>query len=107
MKIEQVLEDHIHHFLTDLKAEGKKDEEAGRIIAAYIRTGAISAGQEHILKTQVYDSLKILGVGIPFLLIPGASILIPILIKVAARHKIELLPSAFNDQAGNHISGDQ
>jgi hypothetical protein len=46
----------------------------------------------------VYDILKTLGVGIPFALIPGASILIPILIKVAQKKGINLLPSAFTEQ---------
>jgi len=41
------------------------------------------------------DSLKILGIGIPFVLIPGASILMPILVRVARKHHIELMPSAF------------
>ena len=48
-----------------------------------------------MLRTQVMDSLKILGIGIPFVLIPGASILMPILVRVARKHHIELMPSAF------------
>ncbi|MES2110662.1 MAG: hypothetical protein V4577_18025 [Bacteroidota bacterium] len=42
------------------------------------------------------DSLKIIGIGIPFAVLPGASVLIPVLIKVADRHHINLMPSAFN-----------
>jgi hypothetical protein len=42
------------------------------------------------------DSLKIAGIGIPFVLIPGASILMPIIIKVAKEHHIDLVPSAFD-----------
>lgn len=88
MNIEAIIEEHAHHFLQGLKTEYGGDKEALLIIRQYIETGSISAGQDHILRTQLDDTLKLVGVGIPFVLIPGASILMPILIKVAARHKI-------------------
>ncbi len=76
-----------------MEYEGTK--EAGLIIQKYIREGAITSDEERILKTQLMDSLKIAGIGIPFVLIPGASILLPIIIRVADRHHIDLMPSAF------------
>lgn len=39
-----------------------------------------------------------LGIGIPFALIPGASLLMPFLIKIASKKGIELLPTAFNEK---------
>ncbi len=41
------------------------------------------------------DSLKIVGIGIPFVLIPGGSVLMAIIIRVADEHHINLMPSAF------------
>ncbi|WP_256371696.1 hypothetical protein [Flavobacterium sp. YO12] len=38
-----------------------------------------------------------LGIGIPFVLLPGASVLLPILIKAAHKYNIQLMPSAFNN----------
>jgi len=49
--------------------------------------------EEHALKTELSDALKILGIAVPFVLIPGASIVMPIIIKVAEKHNINLLPS--------------
>lgn len=98
MNIETTIEAYAHHFLQGLKTEYDGDKEALIIIRQYIANGKINVQQEHVLKTQLADSLKILGVGVPFALIPGASILMPILIKVAAKHNIELMPSAFTDQ---------
>jgi hypothetical protein len=95
MNIEAIIEEHAHHFLQGIKTEFDGDKEAIVIIRQYIKTGTISTEQDHILKTQLFDSLKIVGIGIPFVLIPGASILMPILIKVAAKHNVELMPSAF------------
>ena len=79
-----------------MKTEYAGTKEAGAIMRKYMKEGKITAEEEHILKTQMVDSLKIVGVVVPFVLVPGASILMPILIKVAGKHNIELLPSAFN-----------
>jgi len=95
MEIEAIIEKHIHIFLLDMKAECQGDKEAILIIQKYIREGKISEDEDKILKTQIMDALKIIGIGIPFALIPGASILMPILIKVASKHNIQLMPSAF------------
>lgn len=97
MQIETILEEHVHHFLRGVHKEYDGDKEALIIIRTYIKDGKITEENETILKTQLMDSLKILGVGIPFALIPGASILMPIIIKVAEKHNIDLLPSAFSD----------
>jgi hypothetical protein len=103
MEIIAILESHIHHFLHNLKTEGKGEREAALIVVKYIREGKITVEEDHILKTQVMDSLKILGIGVPFILIPGASVLMPILIKVASKHNIELMPSAFITQPETNL----
>ncbi|MES2006159.1 MAG: hypothetical protein V4450_16700 [Bacteroidota bacterium] len=97
MKVEAIIEEHVHHFLLGMKAEYKGDKESITIIRKYIREGKISEEEDKLLKVQLMDSLKIVGIGIPFVLIPGASILMPILIKVASKHNISLIPSAFSD----------
>jgi len=98
MNIEAIIEEHAHHFLHGLKDEYSGDKEAVVIIREYLKAGHISAEQTHVLRTQLADSLKIVGIGVPFVLIPGASIIMPILIKVAAKHNIELMPAAFISQ---------
>jgi len=96
MHIIATIEESAHHFLYCIKTEYVSTREAGHIMEKYVKEGKISPEEEHILKTQFVDTLKLAGVVVPFVLIPGASILMPILIKVAARHNIELMPSAFN-----------
>ncbi len=89
------IEDSAHHFLYCVKTEYASTKEAALIMEKYLRAGRITHEEEHILKAQLVDSLKLAGVVVPFVLIPGASILMPVLVKVAARHNIELLPAAF------------
>jgi hypothetical protein len=95
MKIEAIIEEHAHHFLQGLRTECDGDKAAAVIIHKYLKGEAITPEEDHILKTQLLDSLKIVGIGVPFVMIPGASIIMPILIKVADKHNIELMPAAF------------
>ncbi|MFT3750656.1 MAG: hypothetical protein QM768_20260 [Agriterribacter sp.] len=94
MKTEEIIETHAHHFLQDLKTEYTGDKKAVTIIQKYLHGDKLNEEDDTILRTQLWDSLKIIGVVIPFILIPGASVLMPILIRVADAHHIQLLPSA-------------
>lgn len=98
LKIIEKIETGAHHFLECIKIEYQDTKEAGKIVEKYIREGEISEDEEQVLKQQLVDSLKIVGVVVPFVLVPGASILMPLLIKVASKHNIELLPSAFTER---------
>jgi len=98
IKILQTIEDSAHHFLMCMKTELIQTKDASIIIQKYMKDGSLTKEEESLLKTQFVDSLKIIGVLVPFVLIPGASILMPILIKVASKHNIQLMPSAFNDK---------
>ena len=91
------MEEHVHHFLKDVNVEYREDQRALEVIRKYIRKGVITSDDEHLLKMQFSDSLKIIGIGVPFVLIPGASILMPIILKVAEKHHINILPAAFDD----------
>lgn len=95
MEIVTIIEEHAHHFLNGVRTEYTGEKEAIVIIRKYIGGNKITDEEYHILKTQLADSLKIVGIGVPFALIPGASIVMPILIKVAEKHNIELMPSGF------------
>ncbi len=84
--------------IVNLKVEATETQVASKIFVKYIKEGNVSEKEEQELKTQVYDLLKVLGIGIPFALIPGASLLIPFLIKIANKKGIQLLPTAFNEE---------
>lgn len=89
----QHIEDAAHHLLESVHKEEANTKETALIIRKYVHTGQITAEEEHLLKLQVADTLKIVGIVVPFVLIPGASIIMPILIKVAGHHNINLMPS--------------
>tara|TARA_R110001583_G_scaffold4351_1_gene25162 strand:+ start:7780 stop:8118 length:339 start_codon:yes stop_codon:yes gene_type:complete len=89
-----------------MKNETTDTKEASRIIYKYISQQQITKEEENHLKTQVYDIFKILGIGVPFVFIPGATLLIPFIIKIADKKGISLIPSGFKENTnGIALSG--
>ncbi|MFK5959657.1 MAG: LETM1 domain-containing protein [Lutibacter sp.] len=86
----------LNDFLVGLKNEAIDTKEASRIIVKYISQQQITKEEEKHLKTQVADIFKILGIGVPFMIIPGATLLIPFILKAAEKKGINLYPSNFS-----------
>ena len=86
------LKAHLHLLFRDVDKQFDDDKEAVSIIKDYI-----TEEQEAYLKSQVENSLKAVGLMIPMTLLPGASVLVPLLIKIAAAHHIDLLPEDFQN----------
>ncbi len=84
--------------LINIKIEATETHLASKIFVKYIKEGKVSKDEEQELRTQIYDLLKVLGIGVPFALIPGASLLMPFLIKIANKKGIQLLPTAFHEE---------
>ncbi len=84
--------------IVNIKTEATETQVASKILIKYIKEGNVSEEEEKELRTQVYDLLKVLGIGVPFALIPGASLLLPFLIKLVQKKGIKLLPTAFSDE---------
>lgn len=85
-------------FFKGVKGEAVETKEATLLIQKYVLEGKITKEEEALIKKQAADILKIVGIGIPFVLLPGASIIIPFLIKAAERRNINLLPSHFSSK---------
>ncbi|ANW96187.1 hypothetical protein AXE80_07805 [Wenyingzhuangia fucanilytica] len=91
-------------FFYGLKSEAKDTVNTTHIIQKYIlHSGEITPEEEKFLKLYVYDMLKIAGIGIPFILLPGASIIIPFLLKAAEKRNIDLMPSNFKGKPNNKL----
>lgn len=85
----------LNDFLVGVKNEASDTRETTRIIYKFVLHQNITKEDEQHLKTQVFDIFKILGIGVPFMLIPGATLLIPFLIRAAEKKGIDLVPSNF------------
>ncbi|MDB4297582.1 LETM1 domain-containing protein [Flavobacteriaceae bacterium] len=82
-------------FFIGIKTEAKEAKEASILIHKYLKEGKLTKEEETIIKKQAADLLKIAGIGIPFVLLPGASIIIPFIVRAAEKKNIDLIPSAF------------
>jgi hypothetical protein len=82
-------------FVKRLANEAQETKEAALIIAKYTRGEEITEEEEKALKEQFYDVLKITGIGVPFAIIPGASVLLPVIVSISKKKGINILPSSF------------
>jgi hypothetical protein len=87
--------DALSNFVENIRTEASETKEASKILRKYISKQPITKEEEFALRNQVYDVLKTVGVGIPFVIFPGSAVLMPLLIKIAKKKGINLLPSAF------------
>lgn len=85
-------------FVLKMGTEAKETHQASKVVVKFIKEGKVSKEEEHELRTQVYDLFKMAGIGIPFMLIPGSTLLLPYLIKLAEKKGIDLLPTAFKNE---------
>jgi hypothetical protein len=89
------LNDIILDFLKRIKKEGSETSEAAIILARYAKGEEVSKEDMDKFRNQMIDVLKVLGIGIPFTIIPGSSLLLPLVISIAKKYNIDILPSSF------------
>ena len=53
-------------FLTNLNTEAKETHAASKIIVKFLKDGKVNKEEENELRQQVYDLLKLVGIGVPF-----------------------------------------
>ena len=64
-------------FVEKLKQERQESQEAFGILKKYVETGAITQEEEEKFRTQVYDIMKMLGIGVPLAIVPGGNYYYP------------------------------
>ena len=82
-------------FFKNLNNEAKETKDAGKLVLKYVKKGKLTNSEEKELRLQFYDLLKIMGIGVPFVLVPGASVLVPFLIKISKKAGVDIIPSSF------------
>lgn len=90
--------DGIKSFLEKVSKEASETKEASVILKKYIKEGKVTPEEEEKFREQLIDVLKAMGIGIPFVLIPGASLLLPLVAKLSKKFKINIFPSSFNNK---------
>lgn len=90
--------DGIKIFLQKISQEASETKEASIILKKYIKEGKVTPEEEEKFREQLIDVLKAMGIGIPFVLIPGASLLLPLVAKISKKYKINIFPSSFKNE---------
>lgn len=82
-------------FLIKLKEQISHNKKAKSILLNYTQTGNITKEESQILKEISADVLKMLGLG-GIVILPGGSLLIIFIIKLAKLFNIDVIPSQFS-----------
>ena len=85
-------------FFNNLRKEASETKQAGYLVVKYLKEGKLSKKEEKELKLQFYDVLKIMGVGIPFFMIPGSTVLVPFLVKLSRKLGLGIIPTSFKKE---------
>jgi len=85
-------------FFNNLRKEASETKQASYLVVKYLKEGKLSKKEEKELKLQFYDVLKIMGVGIPFFMIPGSTVLVPFLVKLSRKFRLDIIPTSFKKE---------
>jgi len=88
----------VKQFAANMKIEAAETKVAGELVAKHMRGETLTPAENEAVREQFHDLLKMVGIGIPMAILPGGSVLIPLLVKFAGRHNIKLMPSSFDDK---------
>lgn len=103
---EEITHIHMHEHWDKIKIEFKiflekasnevdETKEAGVILKRHVAGEEITEEEREKVREQIIDLLKGVGIAVPFALIPGASVVLPFLIKFAEKNGVKILPSSF------------
>src|ERR1035437_5326547 len=91
----EVIQVHFKTFVEKVGTEVDETKEAAIIIKKEASGLPITDEEKEKVREQLFDLLKIAGIAVPFALIPGASLILPFLIKFAESKGVRILPSSF------------
>jgi len=98
MNIEALVRKHFDSFLKSIKTEYKGSKSSAKVIEKYIKGKTITPEDDLLLRRQIADYFKYIGIVVPFIIIPGSMIILPLLVREAKKRNIDLLPSAFSEK---------
>lgn len=87
--------DELKVFIKKLKEQFKFNKQAREILTNYAKDGNISKEESILLKEISVDILKMLGLS-SVVILPGGSLLIVFIIKLAKILKVDVIPSQFS-----------
>jgi len=91
-------------FFDIVKKEYGDTKDLLPIIQSYIKTGSLSNDDKKKFQQQMKDTLKVMGLGaIAAIPIPGTMLLIPIIVQLAKKFNINLLPEGFPKESKEEL----
>jgi len=98
--LSNMTEVQIQMFFNILKKEYGDTKDLLPLIRKFIKTKTLSKNEKEIFQKQMKDNLKLLGLGaIAAIPIPGTMLLIPVIVQLAKKFNINLLPDVKEEKS--------
>ena len=98
--LSNMTEVQIQMFFNILKKEYGDTKDLLPLIRKFIKTKTLSKNEKEIFQKQIKDNLKLLGLGaIAAIPIPGTMLLIPVIVQLAKKFNINLLPDVKEEKS--------
>lgn len=91
-------ENSLHDFWQKSQREINETKEAEKVFVKYMKGIEVTAIEKEAFKTQTFDLMKILFIGVPLAIVPGFSVIMIVIVRVGRKYNFNVLPSSFAPQ---------
>lgn len=84
-------------FIIKFKSHIQKNKEAREILIKFLSKKELTEQEINIIKTQSFDILKSVGIGIPTILLPFGILFLYFIVHISKKLNIDILPSYLKD----------
>ncbi len=84
-------------FIIKFKLHIQKNKEAREILIKFLSKKELTEQEINIIKTQSFDILKSVGIGIPTILLPFGILFLYFIVHISKKLNIDILPSYLKD----------
>lgn len=84
-------------FVIKFKSHIQKNKEAREILIKFLSKKELTEQEINIIKTQSFDILKSVGIGIPTILLPFGILFLYFIVHISKKLNIDILPSYLKD----------
>ena len=87
------IKESVEKFLKILKEEIKQKNKLKKIFIKYARNIPITPSEQQLVREELLDLLKILGMS-TFFILPGSMLVIPFIIKLCNKYNVNIIPNS-------------
>ena len=85
-------------FFNNWRKKANETKQASYLLVKFINEGKLSKSEKKRVKASILRGVKLMGLGIPFFIIPFASVLVPFSFNLSTKFGMDILPISFKNE---------